>query len=182
MKNLILIPLLLVSSVAFADSSVDMEVTDVQAIYTTTNVNVPTNVTEEQCVNFDEVSYRRNSRGVLEKITNGGFGSTGGLLGTVASVAIIDELGGNDAAKIIGGLLGNKIGNDISDRRRNNQNGMHCELVTRVKYVRQQENVLDHYLVTVKDHYIGKTPLTFQVKRNFAPVVGDTIRVSIRVW
>ena len=181
MKNSILIPLLLVSSVAFADSSVDMEVTDVQAIYTTTNVNVPTNVTEEQCVNSDEVSYRRNSRGVLEEITNGGFGSTGGLLGTAASVAIIDELGGNDAAKIIGGLLGNKIGNDISDRRRNNR-GVNCEIRTVTNYERRYEDHLDHYLVT---GFVGSNQ--FQVKRIYnnghsAPTVGDTIRVRVNVW
>jgi len=179
MKNLILIPLLLVSSVAFANTTVDMEVSDIREVYKQRAVSVPVQVDQEYC--YSENEYRRNSRGVLEKITNGGFGSTGGLLGTAASVAIIDELGGNDAAKIIGGLLGNKIGNDISDRRRNNR-GVNCEIRTVTNYERRYEDHLDHYLVT---GFVGSNQ--FQVKRIYnnghsAPTVGDTIRVRVNVW
>lgn len=181
MKNLILIPLLLVSSIAFAGQSAMMEVINVQDFYTKTTVNVPTNVTEQQCVNMDNYANngRRNSRGLLEKGVDGGFGSTGGLIGTATGVAIIDEFGGNDVAKILGGILGNKIGNDISDKRsnRNIQNGVHCEMVTRVKYVRQQQRVLSHYLITVTDGYNE-----YNIKRQSQPFIGDTIRVNVSVW
>jgi len=184
MKNLILIPLLLVSTVAFAGQSANMEVIDVQEFYTKTNVSVPTEVNEQQCYNQDRYANngrRPNSRGLLEYGVNGGFGSTGGLIGTATGVAIIDELGGNDAAKILGGLLGNKIGNDISDKKRrsnhNNKNGVHCEMVTRVVYVRQQQNVLSHYVVTVTDGYNE-----YDINRQAAPFIGETIRVNVSVW
>jgi uncharacterized protein YcfJ len=179
MKKLILIPLLLVSSVAFAAVNVEMEVVDVREIYTQRTVSVPVEVDQEYC--YSENQYRRNSRGMLEKITTGGFGSTGGLLGTAAGVAIVDELGGNDVTKIIGGLLGNKIGNDISDRRRNKRDGTRCEIRTITKYERRYEDHLDHYLITVEMDNQGYSK-QFKVKRNFAPAVGDTLRVQISVW
>ena len=75
MKKLILIPLLLVSSVAFAGVNVELEVVDVREIYTQRAVSVPVQVDQEYC--YTENQYRRNSRGMLEKITDGGFGSTG---------------------------------------------------------------------------------------------------------
>lgn len=182
MKKLILIPLLLVSSVAFAGVGVELEVVDVREIYTQRAVSVPVEVDQEYC--YTENQYRRNSRGMLEKITDGGFGSTGGLLGTAAGVAIVDELGGNDATKIIGGLLGNKIGNDISDKRRNDRDITRCEIKTVTKYERRYEDHLDHYLITVKldTDPLKRNTKQFKVKRNFAPAVGDTIRVQISVW
>jgi hypothetical protein len=185
MKNLILLPLLLVSSVAFASSTL-MEVVGVQDVYKTRTVNVPVQIEEQQCVNrshnsgYDNSNWGgRQSDGLLEKGVDGLFGSTGGLIGTATGVAIIDEFGGNDVAKILGGILGNKIGNDISDKRsnRNIQNGVHCEMVTRVKYVRQQQRVLSHYLITVTDGYNE-----YNIKRQSQPFIGETIRVNVSVW
>ena len=186
MKNLILLPLLLVSSVAFASSTL-MEVVGVQDVYKTRTVNVPVQIEEQQCVNrshnsgYDNSNWGgRQSDGLLEKGVDGLFGSTGGLIGTATSVAIIDELGGNDAAKILGGLLGNKIGNDIShkkqQKRNHSQGAMHCEMVTRTKYERHSEEYLDYYLVSVTDGHNE-----YRVRRNRAPQVGYDITVNITV-
>ena len=97
-------------------SQTTMYVTDVKEISKNVNKYDYVPYQEEVCY-----VYRRNSRGVLEKIVDNGFGSTGGMVGTGVGVAIVDELGGNDAAKIIGGLLGNKIGNDFSEKKSKNK-------------------------------------------------------------
>ena len=60
MKNLILLPLLLVSSVAFASSTL-MEVVGVQDVYKTRTVNVPVQIEEQQCVNRSHNSDYDNS-------------------------------------------------------------------------------------------------------------------------
>ena len=121
-------------------SQTTLHVTDVKAISKNVTKYDYVPYTEEVCY-----VYRRNSRGVLEKIVDNGFGSTGGMVGTGVGVAIVDELGGNDAAKIIGGLLGNKIGNDISEK--NNKDKSNCELVTKHKRQAYTETIVDHYRV-----------------------------------
>lgn len=180
MKNLILITgLLLVSTNVFANSYYDgygggnntqMEVVGVQPVYKSRAVQVPVQFDEEVCY-----SMRRNSQGVLEKVVDGGFGSTRGLVGTAAGVAIVDELGGNDAAKIIGGLLGNKIGNNMDNKR--NQSRQRCEITTVTKYERKYEEFLDYYLISVTDDVNE-----YKIKRNRAPNVGEYIRVNVKVW
>ena len=126
MKKLISISVLSVAvlfSLSAEAKSIQMEVVDVQPVVRNMSVNVPVQFEEEVCYRF-----KRNSRGVLEKIVDNGFGSTSGLIGTATGVAIVDELGGNDAAKILGGLLGNKIGNDISEKKRYN-NMRECKAI-----------------------------------------------------
>ena len=100
------------------------------------------------------------------------------MVGTGVGVAIVDELGGNDAAKIIGGLLGNKIGNDFSEKKSKNKNN--CELVTKHKRQAYTETIVDHYRVTgTLGDVIGPVAT---VRRNFEPMEGDEIRVNVKVW
>jgi uncharacterized protein YcfJ len=174
MKKLISISVLSVAvlfSLSAEAKSIQMEVVDVQPVVRNISVNVPVQFEEEVCYR-----YKRNSRGVLEKIVDNGFGSTGGLLGTATGVAIVDEFGGNDAAKILGGLLGNKIGNDIADNRKINGQ-RHCEMKTVTKYERHYEQRVTGYRVTV-DHY----GLQFTINRNFEPQVGQSISVNVSAW
>jgi len=122
-----------------------------------------------------KVCYRENrSSGLLERVVDGGFGSTEGLIGAGVGVAIGDKIGGgrgNDAAKIIGGLIGNKIGNNVANNRRSQ-----CEFedVERREPYRTQE--ISSYRITVE-----MEGSTFVVNRPFAPSVGDYIPVSLRV-
>lgn len=122
-----------------------------------------------------KVCYRENrSNGLLERVVDGGFGSTEGLIGTAAGVAIGSEIGGgrgNDAAKIIGGLIGNKIGNDIADSKR-----AQCEFedIERQEPYTVQE--ISNYRVTVE-----MEGSQFVVTRQYQPRVGDYIPVSLRV-
>mgnify|MGYP003647265186 FL=1 len=186
MKNLILITTLaLVTTNAVADSMY-LAVVDVDSVYSTRYVNVPVQVEEQQCVNLSQNNSYDNSNwggrqsdGLLEKGVDGLFGSTGGLVGIAAGVAIVDEFGGNKNAKVIAGLLGNKIGNDISNKKQQQraQSGMRCDMVTRTKYERHEEQVLSHYLIKVTD---GTN--SFNVKRNHSADIGSSIRVNVSVW
>jgi uncharacterized protein YcfJ len=174
MKKLISISVLSVAvlfSLSAEAKSIQMEVVDVQPVVRNMSVNVPVQFEEEVCYRF-----KRNSRGVLEKIVDNGFGSTSGLIGTATGVAIVDELGGNDAAKILGGLLGNKIGNDISEKKRYN-NMRECSIETVTRYERRYEQRVTGYRVTV-DHY----GLQFTINRNFEPQVGQSISVNVSAW
>ena len=72
--------------------------TDIEASQTTLHVTdvkaINKDVTKYDYVPYQEevcYVYRRNSRGVLEKIVDNGFGSTGGMVGTGVGVAIVDE-------------------------------------------------------------------------------------------
>jgi uncharacterized protein YcfJ len=172
MKKLISISVLSVAvlfSLSAEAKSIQMEVVDVQPVVRNVSVNVPVQFEEEVCYR-----YKKNSRGVLEKIVDNGFGSQGGLIGTAAGVAIADELDGNDAAKIIAGLIGNRIGNDISQKHNGQR---HCEMQTVTKYERHYESRVTGYRVTV-DHY----GLQFTINRNFEPQVGQSISVNVSAW
>jgi len=147
-------------------------VTDVNPVFKTVTryENVP--YTETVCY-----VMRRNSRGLLEKVVDNGFGSTGGLVGAGVGVAIGEKIGsgsGNDAAKIIGGLIGNKIGNDISERNNKNRT---CEEVTQYKRERYTEELIDGYNITGT---VGDSFAT--VKRPYMPKIGEEIRVNVKVW
>ena len=146
-----------------------MEVIDVQPVVRNVAVNVPVNFQEEVCYR-----YKVNSRGVLEKIVDNGFGSQGGLLGTAAGVAIADEFDGNDAVKILAGLVGNRIGNDLSQKHNGQR---HCEMQTVTKYERHFENRVTGYRVTV-NHY----GLQFTINRNQEPQIGQMITVNVSAW
>ena len=69
--------------------------TEIEASQTTLHVTdvkeISKNVTKHDYIPYQEevcYVYRRNSRGVLEKIVDNGFGSTGGMVGTGVGVAI----------------------------------------------------------------------------------------------
>jgi len=122
-----------------------------------------------------QVCYRENqSNGLLERVVDGGFGSTEGLIGTAAGVAIGEHIGGgrgNDAAKIIGALIGNKVGNSIADSKRGT-----CEYedIQRQEPYTVQE--ISNYRVTVE-----MEGSQFVVTRQYQPRIGDYIPVSLRV-
>ena len=118
--------------------------------------------------------YKRNNKGALEKVVDGAFGSTGGLVGAAAGVAVVDKLGGNTGAKVLGGLLGNKIGNDVSSQNKNVVTK--CETQTKTRYETKDVERLEHYLVTVS-YGLNR----FIVKRDFEPQVGDLIKVNLTV-
>jgi uncharacterized protein YcfJ len=135
------------------------------------------NVTRHQTVTETrKVCYRENqSSGLLERVVDGGFGSTEGLVGTGVGVAIGSEIGGgrgNDAAKIIGGLIGNKIGNNIANNKRNQ-----CEYedIQRQQPYTVQE--ISKYKITVE-----MEDSQFVVTRQYQPRVGDYIPVSLNVY
>jgi len=168
MKNFILfVTALSITSLVHAQG-VSLRVVNVDPVYK--------NVTRYQTVvETRKVCYRENrSNGLLERVVDGGFGSTEGLIGTAAGVAIGDKIGGgrgNDAAKIIGGLIGNKIGNDIADSKR-----AQCEFedIERQEPYTVQE--ISNYRVTVE-----MEGSQFVVTRQYQPRVGDYIPVSLRV-
>ena len=167
MKKIITAGLILLSSIATAQG-LSLRVVAVDPIYQT--------VTRYQTiVETRKVCYRENqSNGMLERIVDGGFGSTEGLIGAAAGVAIGDKIGGkgdNDAARVIGGLIGNKIGNNVADSKRNR-----CEyedVERREPYTAQE---IANYRVTVE-----MQGSTFSVTRSYQPRVGDYIPVSLRV-
>ena len=167
MKNIIAV-VALFTSIAANAQGVSLRVVGVDPVYK--------NVTRYQTVvETRKVCYRENrSNGVLERVVDGGFGSTEGLIGTAAGVAIGSEIGGgrgNDAAKIIGGLIGNKIGNSIAD---NNRGRCEFEDVERQEPYTVQE--ISNYRVTVE-----MEGSQFVVTRQYQPRVGDYIPVSLRV-
>lgn len=167
MKKLVIFIMSMIAVAANAQG-VSLKVVNVDPIYR--------NVTRyHSVIETREVCYRENqSNGLLERIVDGGFGSTEGLIGTAAGVALGDKIGGgggNDAAKVIGGLIGNKIGNNIADSKRNK-----CEyedIERREPYTVQE---ISNYRITVE-----MEGSTFVVTRPFQPRVGDYIPVSLRV-
>ena len=92
----------------------NMEVVKTKPVFRNISVQTPVSYETEVCHD-----YKRNNKGALEKVVDGAFGSTGGLVGAAAGVAVVDKLGGNTGAKVLGGLLGNQIGNDVRSQNKN---------------------------------------------------------------
>ena len=167
MKHLLILAAVTATTLAADSTQKNMEVLNVSPVYKQVVVQVPVSYETEVCS-----KYKRNSKGALEKIVDGGFGSTSGLVGAAAGAAIVDELGGNSNAKVLGGLLGNKIGNNIDE-----QNSItKCEMETRTKYESQNQERLEHYLITVT--HAGDE---FTVQRSFSPRVGEMVNVNMSV-
>jgi len=170
--NLILISMLLfvLSPVAWAGQVYQqvMEVTNVSELHQlqTTYKNVP----EKR-----EVCYRRNSQGLLEEITDKGFGSTKGLFGAAVGYSVADELGiDSDAGRIVAGLIGNKIGNNWDNKSKADE----CRIETVTSAVPYNAPVVIGYQITgrLKDGTIA------YVTRDFKPELGELITVNTRVW
>jgi uncharacterized protein YcfJ len=170
-KLLIGIASLLVAFDANAGSNT-LLVTDVNPVFKTVTRYQDVPYTETVCY-----TMRRNSRGALEKVIDNGFGSTGGLVGAGVGVAIADKLDGNDAAKVVAGLIGNKIGNDIAEK---NSKERTCEEVTQYRRERYNEQLIDGYNITGN---VGDSngPIA-TVKRSFQPQIGDVIQVNMQIW
>ena len=146
------------------------EVTKVSPMYGMTNVT-------HQLPQQIKVCYKRDSNGLLEKITDGGFGSTRGLIGTAIGVTIGNEIGGgsgNEAARVIGGLIGNKIGNNIDHAKK----GTECRVETQMQSHSLYQQTVIGYGVTVQLSDGKKVNVT----RDFQPQVGDMLTLNIRVW
>jgi uncharacterized protein YcfJ len=172
--NLILISMLMfvLSPVAWSNSVFQQlgEVTKVSPMYGMSTVT-------HQLPQQIQVCYKRGSNGLLEKITDKGFGSTIGLIGTAIGVTIGNEIGGgsgNEAARVIGGLIGNKIGNNIDHQKK----GTECRVETRMQNHSSYQQTVIGYGVTV-ELADGKQ---VNVTRDFEPQIGDMLTLNIRVW
>lgn len=168
MKKIALtIGLVALSTTALAEQAL---VVDVDPIFGKTIQYEDVPVMKEVCKN----NRYRDSNGLLEKGVDGGFGSTQGLIGTAAGVAIVDELGGNDAAKIIGGLLGNKIGNDFKDKKKHR--GALCWQEQTVERQSYWARTVTGYNVDV-----DLNGSIYTVRRKREPYIGEYIRVGVTV-
>ncbi len=159
-------------------STTEMVVTNVQPIQKT--------VTRYQDVPYNEqVCYRmqRNSDGLLEKVVDGGFGSTEGLVGGAIGYGIGNEIGGgsgNEIAKVLGTILGNKIGNNIANNKPSSP--QQCETRTTYRRETYQETIITGYKVTGDLFSNVHTGTRVTVERPNSPSIGSTIYVNFRVW
>ena len=159
-------------------STTEMVVTNVQPIQKT--------VTRHQDVPYNEqVCYRmqRNSDGLLEKVVDGGFGSTEGLVGGAIGYGIGNEIGGgsgNEIAKVLGTILGNKIGNNIANNKPSSP--QQCETRTTYRRETYQETIITGYKVTGDLFSNVHTGTRVTVERPNSPSIGSTIYVNFRVW
>ena len=171
MKQLFLIFALIFTFNAHASSfiRVDAEVFGVEPVLKYQTVHGVANEYREVC----QDRRARDNYGIFERGTDSIFGSNGGFIGSVIGIAIADELDANNNARIIAGLLGNRIGNDLSHKGKYKYNCEFREIPVKTSHVTQ---VLDYYMVTVE--YGGSL---HQVKRNFQPTVGDKIKVQFRI-
>jgi uncharacterized protein YcfJ len=126
----------------------------------------------------DQVCYQREmdrGDGWIERGSNTIFGSTGGLIGTVAGVAVGSQIGGGsgrDAAMVVGGLLGNHVGNDVA--RRNNTTS--CEVRVRTVNEPYTDMEIHNYRVNV-----DLDGARYTVIRSTQPTIGSRIPVNLTV-
>ena len=171
MKQLFLLFALVFTFNAHASSfiRVDAEVVGVETILKYQTVYGTTNSIREVC----QDRRARDNYGIFERGTDSIFGSNGGFIGSVIGIGIADKLDANNNARIIAGLLGNRIGNDLSHKGKYKYNCEFREVPVKTSHITQ---VLDYFLVTVE--YGGSL---HQVKRNFKPSVGDLIKVQFSI-
>ena len=171
MKQLFLIFALVFTFNAHASSfiRVDADVVGVETVLKYQTVYGTSNQVKEVC----QDRRARDNYGIFERGTDSIFGSNGGFIGSVIGIAIADELDANNNARIIAGLIGNRIGNDLSHKGKYKYNCQFMEVPMKTSHVTQ---VVDYYLVTVD--FNGSL---HQVKRNFQPAIGDRIKVQFRV-
>ena len=168
--------LILMSMLMFVLSPVAWSQQVYQQVLEVTNVNPlhSMQTTYKNVQQKQEVCYKRNSEGFLEQITERGFGSASGLVGSAVGVAIADELGANDAGRIVAGLLGNRIGNNYNHK--NKADECRIEMVTNA--VPYNAPVIIGYQITG----ILADGTRANVTRDYEPEVGELITVNTRVW
>lgn len=168
--------LILISMLMFVLSPVAWSQQVYQQVLEVTNVNPlhSMQTTYKNVQQKQEVCYKRNSEGFLEQITERGFGSTSGLVGSAVGVAIADELGANDAGRIVAGLLGNRIGNNYNHK--NKADECRIELVTNA--VPYNAPVIIGYQISG----VLADGTRANVTRDYEPEVGELITVNTRVW
>lgn len=168
MKKLALaVGILAISTSALAETA---RVIDVEPIFGNVVKTETVPVIKSVCTD----AGRRNGKGLIERGVNGGFGSQEGLLGTVIGYGIGNEIGGgsgNEIAKVLGAVVGNKIGNSRAATK-NSQ----CEMVETVETHRYYARDIVSYNVDVE---LGDEIYT--VRRKQEPMLGDYIRVSVNV-
>ena len=171
MKQLFLLFALVFTFNAHASSfiRVDAEVVGVETILKYQTVYGTTNSIREVC----QDRRARDNYGIFERGTDSIFGSNGGFIGSVIGIGIADKLDANNNARIIAGLLGNRIGNDLSHKGKYKYNCEFREVPVKTSHITQ---VLDYFLVTVE--YGGSL---HQVKRNIQPSVGELIKGQFRI-
>lgn len=170
-KTLLAIALTLTASEAFAyDQRSEMAtVVDVQPIFSNVVKYEQVPVIKSVCNNT-----RRDSQGLIERGVNGGFGSQEGLLGTVIGYGIGNEIGGgsgNDIAKVLGAVVGNKIGNNRAATK-----SSRCEMVETYEEQAFWAKDVTSYTVSVD---VGGSIYT--VNRRAEPAIGSAIRVNVSV-
>lgn len=167
MKKLaIAVGILAISTSALAETA---RVIDVEPVFG--NVVKTETVPVIKSVCYD--AGRRNGRGLIEKGINSGFGSQEGLLGSVIGYGIGNEIGGgsgNEIAKVLGVVVGNKIGNNRAATKG------HCEMVETVETQRYYAKDIVSYNVHVE---LGDEIYTVRRKRE--PMLGEYIRVRVSV-
>ena len=169
--------LILIGMIMFMLSPVAWSEQVFQQTMTVDNVNELTSLRTvyKDVESREKVCYKRNSKGVLEQITERGFGSTSGLVGAGVGVAIADELGASDAGKIVAGLLGNRIGNNMDHK---NQKGTECRIETVINTVPYNAPVVIGFGITGTLSDGTRANVT----RDFRPEIGELITVNTRVW
>lgn len=169
--NLILISMLMfvLSPVAWSNSVYQQvgEVTNVSPMYGMSNVT-------HQLPQKVEVCYKRDANGLLEEISGGLFGSNSGLIGGTLGYVIADEIGTTSTGRVIGAIIGNKIGNDIDARKQ----GTECRIETRMQSHTGVQQTVIGYGITV----MLKDGRTANVTRDFEPQIGEMLTVNTRVW
>jgi len=175
MKNLIqMLMVVIVSVMAFDAFGAQALVVDVQP-------NVVERTRYETDTWYEEKCNiaRANDRGIIERGNNSIFGSIEGTIGTAVGYGIGNEIGGGsgrEISRVLGAIVGNKIGNDIGDRRRVQRGEYQCATVPVTQTVPVTYSEVSHYNVTVEID--GQN---YRVQRNFSPVIGSYIDVTMRV-
>ena len=176
MKNTDILTIILVGIVMIFISPLAQANTVFQQVGTVTNVSPMYGHTQinQQLPEKVRVCYKRDANGLLEEVSTGLFGSNQGLIGGTVGYVIAEELGANDAGRIIASMIGNKIGNDFDHRKQSDE----CRIETRMTSHPTIQQTIIGYGVTVELDSGKKVNVT----RDFEPQIGEMITVNMRVW
>lgn len=165
MKKILFLLLLMISATAHAVPAKVISVNPVHQYRTVYDY-----VTEYQY----QCGVVNNSRGVIERTTNGVFGSQEGAIGAIAGAAIGSQVGGGSGREIataMGAIVGNKMGNDVAQRNREE-----CRPIPVRRTITNTIPYVSHYNVTVDIN--GSI---YTVQRNHSPAIGSVINVTLNV-
>lgn len=162
----------ILSCLSFSTVAVEALVTASTPITRTETVEAGTIYEQRQVCS----SSAQPSRGTqsLSDLPNRVLGSTEGMIGTIAGIAIGNNIASGGAyEKAIGALIGNQLGNAMAnDRRSVPSQTCYVEEVPVRKY-QQIQRIIGH---RVQVEYNGSR---YIVQREFQPRVGDYIDVDV---